>query len=184
MVRPKLAESGRAASKKSHRKSRPVATDLTRSIQIANAHPQRCLIGIGQAVVEAQSADAKRAAAAPLTHLVRVLNLAHERVAKQASELFCENVMQNVLVKAQIGPVLHEHMVLVIELLQPPQLDCARAAVKLHHAVECLLGDSHPPQHLCDRCPGLGLLRRKCDLLLGELTLLHDSAPPIMTSRN
>ena len=55
-------------------------------------------------MVEAQSADAERAAAAPLTHPVRVLNLAHERVAKQASELFCENVMQNVLVEAQMAP--------------------------------------------------------------------------------
>lgn len=168
-----MAESGRSASEKPRRKSRHVATAPTRSIQIANAHPQRCLIGIGQAVLDAQSADAERAAAAPLTHPVRVLSLAHECVAKQASGLFCENVLQNVLVEAQIGPKLHEHMVLVIELLQPPQLACARAADKHLAAVECLLGDPYRARHLCDHCPGLGLLWRKCDLPLGELTLLH-----------
>lgn len=73
-------------------------------------------IGLGKAVAEAQSADAERAAAAPLTYHARVLNLAHKLVAEQASELFCENVLQNVLVEAQIGAELHELMVLVFDV--------------------------------------------------------------------
>jgi len=47
-----------------------------------------------------------------------------------------------------------------------------------------LLGDAHPTQHLRDRCPGLGLLQREGDLLLGEPALLHGSAPPLRVSQN
>jgi hypothetical protein len=82
-----------------------------------------------------------------------------------------------VLVEAQIGNELLELAVLVFELLQPPQFAQAQTTVELL-AVKRLLGDAHPAQHLCDRCPGLGLLQRESDLLFGEPTLLHGCAPP------
>src|SRR4051812_20942202 len=49
-----------------------------------------------------------------------------------------------------------------------------------------LFRNPHAPEHLRDRGPGLGLLRRKRDLFLGEPALLHGSVPSPqgLTNRN
>ena len=62
---------------------------------------------------------------APLEHGARV------RVADQASELFCEHVLQDVLVQAQVCHKLLELAVLLLKLLQAPQLARAEPAVEL-----------------------------------------------------
>ena len=109
---------------------------------------------------------------------------ARARVAEQASKLFCEHVLQDVLVEAEISHKLLELTVLDFELLQPPQFARPQAAVQLLSAVECLLGDAHSAQHFRDRRPGLGLLQRESDLLFGEPALLHGPAPPVRVSQS
>lgn len=56
--------------------------------QITDAHPQRCLIGLGRAVADARPADAERGAAAPLAHPVRLLNLVHELASPSRRQSF------------------------------------------------------------------------------------------------
>ena len=65
--------------------------------------------------------------------------------------------------------------VLVLELLQPPQLAHAEPAIELLPAIERLLRDPHPTDHLGDRRPRLRLLQRVRNLLFAVPVLLHGS---------
>ena len=79
-------------------------------------------------------------AAGPLLALLGRLDVRDELAPPpRASELFCQDVLEDVLVQAQVRDQLLELAVLVLELLQPPQLADAEPAVHLLPAVERLL---------------------------------------------
>ncbi len=65
------------------------------------------------------------------------------------------------------------------ELLQTPQLASTEPILELLPPVDRLLGTPHSPEHLPHRRPGLRLLQREANLLLGKLALLHGSTPPL-----
>lgn len=79
------------------------------------------------------------------------------------------------LVEAEVRNELLELAILVLELLQAPQLAHTKPAVQLLPAIKGLLADTHSAQHLGDRRARLGLLQRERNLLLGELRFLHGS---------
>ena len=87
-----------------------------------------------------------------------------------SSQATCE---KDVLVQAQIGDQLFQVAVLVLELLQPPQLTHAEPAIELLPTIERLLRDPHPTDHLGHRRPRLRLLQRIGNLFLGVPGLLH-----------
>ena len=51
------------------------------------------------------------------------------RADVQASELFCQRILQDAFVETQVNQQLLQLPVLVLELLQPPQLVCLKAAM-------------------------------------------------------
>ena len=88
------------------------------------------------------------------------------------------------LIQAEIGDQLLQLAVFVLELLQAPQLAGTKPAIQLLPAVERLLRNPHPPDDLGHRRSRLRLLQGEGNLLLGEPTLLHGSAPPFRVSQN
>lgn len=99
------------------------------------------------------------------------------RVAVQAPELFCQNVLQDMLVQAQVRNQLFQLPVLVLELLHLPQLADAKPAVHFLSAVEGLLRYPHPADHVGNRCARLRLLQCKRNLLFCVPRFLHVPAP-------
>ena len=71
------------------------------------------------------------------------------------------------LVETEVCDELLELAILVLELLHPPQLAHAKAAIDLFSAVVCPLQDAHPADHLRHRRARLRLPQRIGNLLLG-----------------
>lgn len=70
--------------------------------------------------------------------------------------------------------------VLLLELLQPPQLGDPQAPVELLSPKERTLGDLHLPTHLCDRGSGLHVAQRHGDPLLAVAALPHAGLLPLL----
>jgi len=78
-----------------------------------------------------------------------------------------------VLVQAQVGNQVFQLPVLVLKLLQAPQLADAEIAVHLLSTVERLLRDSHSPDHFGHWRTGFRLLQREGNLLVRVPRFLH-----------
>ena len=81
------------------------------------------------------------------------------------------------LVQAQVRDELLQLAVLVLELLDPPQLADAQPAIHLLPAIEGLLRYAHKADDLRHRRARLRLLQRKGDLLFRVPRLLRVPAP-------
>jgi hypothetical protein len=85
----------------------------------------------GRTIADRRSDRPERDAAAPLAHPVGHLNLPHGlRAADQASELFRQHILQDMLIEAEIRDELVELAVLILDLLQAPQLAGAELATE------------------------------------------------------
>lgn len=89
-----------------------------------------------------------------------------------------QDVLQHLLVQAQVGHQLLELPVLLLELTQPAQLGDPHAAEPLLPPVEDGLADAHLAHDVAHGGARLLLPQGEGDLLLGELRLPHGLGPP------
>ena len=87
-------------------------------------------------------------------------------------------VLQDRLVKHQVGDDLSELAVLLSERPQLPQLPDVQAGILLPPPVKRGLSDALLPTDLTDDRTAFGLAQRLQDLLGGEATLLHRTSCP------
>src|SRR4029453_12083667 len=102
------------------------------------------------------------------------------RASARAAPLFCRDVLQDHLVKAQVGDQLLQPCVLLLQLLELTGLIGLQACILLLPAVEGLLADADLADELRHRHPELGLLEHRHDLLDRKTATSHDtsSSPP------
>ena len=87
--------------------------------------------------------------------------------------VFCEHLLEHVLVEAQIRDQPFEFSMLVLQLLQPLEFGNAHALVFPTPLGERLLANPERPTHRHDGFPTVRLLQRVRDLLLRKPTLLQ-----------
>lgn len=149
-----------------------------------NAQPQRRLVRLVRHVPHRRAVDTERKATAPLADAVRRLDVRDDLApSPRRQSFFCQDILQNMLVQAQVRDELLQFAVLVLELLDPPQLADAQPAIHLLPAVECLLLHAHPADDLRHRRARLCLLQRKRNLLFRVPRLLHVLAPCAQASK-
>jgi hypothetical protein len=111
-----------------------------------DAQPQRRLIRLVRHVAHRRAVDAEREATAPLADAMGRLVV--------RDDLAPLHFLQDRIVQAQVRDELLQLAVLVLELLDPPQLADAQPAIRLLPAVERLLRYPHPTDDLGHRpCP-------------------------------
>ncbi len=75
---------------------------------------------------------------------------------RQALPLFCQYVFQRHIIEGQIRNQVLEPAVLILQLLQPPELIDIHAAVLRFPAVERAFANAMRPANISDFLPGLG----------------------------
>src|SRR5262249_56709540 len=97
--------------------------------------------------------------------------------------IFFVALMQDGLVKAQIGDQTFELAIFLPQLPQLTELADAQCPKAFLPAVERLLTHAELAADLADRCARLGLAQGEGDLLIGELARLHSHDPPAPAAR-
>ncbi len=116
--------------------------------QIADAHPQRCLIGLGRAVADARPA-------APLAHKpVRLLNLVHELASpSRRQSFFASTCLTGCACRGSDRPraarACGSHPRAASAAATRPSPSHRRASSSGRMSAR----SAHPTQHLRDRCP-------------------------------
>src|SRR4029079_19683751 len=95
------------------------------------------------------------------------------RAAWQPSDLFSDDLLQDLLVERQIGHDRLQSRVLVLEHLEAPQLGYAEVCVLLLPRVVRGLRHADLPAHVDDRRSRFAQPQRVRNLLLAEPRLLH-----------
>jgi hypothetical protein len=78
---------------------------------------------------------------------------------REASELFSDNLLQDVPIERQVGDQLLQLRVLVAQRSELPHLGDAQPRKLLFPAIERLLADSQPPTDLGDLLAALDLVQ-------------------------
>src|SRR5215471_12060945 len=95
--------------------------------------------------------------------------------------LFCEHLLEHVLIEREVGDEVFEAPDLLLEHADLAQLGSTHRAVATTPRVERLLADAHLAADLDGRRAAIDLPKRVCDLLLGVLGPFHgvsSSRPP------
>src|SRR5262249_14920972 len=95
------------------------------------------------------------------------------------SSPFSQDVLQHLLVEAQVGDELAEALVLLLQLLEPAQLGDAHPAEPLLPAIEGGLADAQLADDVRHGRAGLLLPQGERDLFFGIPGLLHGLGAPL-----
>src|SRR5215510_11828196 len=105
------------------------------------------------------------------------------RAAVPASDLFSEHLLQDVPIEREIPHHALQPRVLLLELLQPPQLGDPEIRVLLLPDVEGRFAHAHLSTNVRNRHARLGLPQCESDLLLGVAGPLHAPLLPFTEPR-